>query len=218
MKSHERGEIPWVLSYHRAVNLCWLLGCSLSSGKRCSFDLAVPAAGGSTLPQIISSLASILNVGTSVQPWSWLLPPAFIFRWVEDQSSDRCPLCDITCLCYEEGPLQVLQIVVHWSWKAHRDSEWLSPPHHKPFSADFFCVVVIVVHCDLEITFLDAQTCSVKGHRMSVRLWAARSLAVGQSLRHTNSRSRVSPLRQCPPSEAFCPVTVKGFHSELGCS
>lgn len=80
---------------------------------------------------------------------------------MEEQSSDRYGN-DVTCLNYEEGPPQLLQVAVYGSRQAHSDREWLPPPHNKPFSADFFRVVVIVVHCDLEVTFFDAQTCSVR--------------------------------------------------------
>lgn len=156
-------------------------------------------------------------MGTSVQLWTWLLPPVLFFRWLEDQSCDRYGN-DVTCLYYEEGPLQLPQVVVYWSWEAHSDSEWLPPPHHKPFSADFFCVVVIVVHCDLEITFFDAQTYSVRRYRMNLGLWAAGSLALGLILRCTNSCSCAFPLSQYPPAfETFCPVRtpVRAFTLSL---
>lgn len=147
---------------------------------------------------------------------SWLLPPALFFRWVEDQRSDGYG-SDVTCLYYEEGPLQLLQVVVYWSWEAQGDSEWLPPPHHKPFSADFFCVVVTVVHCDLEITFFDAQTCSERGYRMSLGLWAARSLARRHTHPETHKLLTVCFSTQTvpPSSETFCPVTVRVFTLSL---
>lgn len=134
---------------------------------------------------------------------------------VEKQSSDSNGN-DVTCLYYEEGPLQQPQVVVYWSWEAYSDSEWLPSPHHKPFSADFFCVMVIVVHCDLEITFFDAQTCSMRRYRMSLGLWAAHSLALDHILRHTSNWSCVSPLREWPPTfETFGQLTVRAFSVNL---
>lgn len=105
---------------------------------------------------------------------------------------------------------------MYWSWEADSDGEWLSPPHYEPSSADFFRVVIFVVLWDHEVTFLDAQTCSVRRCRMSLGQWAACSQVLIHILGHTNSWLGVSPLRHSPSAYVtFYPVMVGTFTLNL---